>query len=70
MAGIPRLRILALAFDSGSECVTNGDWNLVTLSPCLRAPHSRVRYLAFARHRRVPLAARRLRPKATPTFLK
>ena len=33
----------------------------------LKAPHSRGRYLAFARHRRVPLAARRLRPKATPT---
>ena len=35
--------------------------------PLPEAPHSRVRYLAFARHRRVPLAARRLRPKATPT---
>ena len=35
--------------------------------PLPEAPHSRVRYLAFARHRRAPLAARRLRPKATPT---
>ena len=29
-------RILALALDSGSECVISGDRDLVTLSPCLR----------------------------------